>query len=86
LTITQKNGKIYVSLEESLLFASGSFTIDPKGVEAIKKLAKVLETNTDINVLIEGHTDNVPYNGTGVIKITGPKCKKSNCNCENYYQ
>jgi chemotaxis protein MotB len=68
LTITQKNGKIYVSLEESLLFASGSFTVDPKGVEAIKKLAKVLETNTDINILIEGHTDNVPYGGTGALK------------------
>jgi len=68
LTITQKNGKIYVSLEESLLFASGSFTVDPKGVEAIKKLAKVLESNTDINVLIEGHTDNVPYSGTGALK------------------
>lgn len=68
LTITQKNGKIYVSLEESLLFASGSFTVAPKGVEAIKKLAKVLEANTDINVLIEGHTDNVPYAGTGALK------------------
>lgn len=68
LTITQKNGKVYVSLDESLLFASGSFTVDTKGVEAIKKLAKVLETNTDINVLIEGHTDNVPYSGTGVLK------------------
>jgi len=68
LTITQKNGKVYVSLDESLLFASGSFTVDPKGIEAIKKLAKVLETNTDINVLIEGHTDNVPYVGTGVMK------------------
>ena len=68
LTISQKNGKVYVSLDESLLFASGSFTVDPKGVDAIKKLAKVLETNTDINVLIEGHTDNVPYVGTGAIK------------------
>ncbi|HNW98907.1 MAG TPA: OmpA family protein [Bacteroidales bacterium] len=68
LTITQKNGKVYVSLEESLLFASGSFTVDAKGVDAIKKLSKVLETNTDINVLIEGHTDNVPYNGTGALK------------------
>ncbi|NTW33432.1 MAG: OmpA family protein [Bacteroidetes bacterium] len=68
LTISQKNGKIYVSLEESLLFASGSFTVDPKGIEAIKKLSKVLETNTDINVLIEGHTDNVPYGGTGALK------------------
>lgn len=68
LTVTQKNGKIYVSLEESLLFASGSFTVDSKGVEAIKKLAKVLESNSDINVLIEGHTDNVPYNGVGQMK------------------
>ncbi len=68
LTVTQKNGKIYVSLDESLLFASGSFTVDPKGVEAIKKLAKVLETNQNINVLIEGHTDNVPFKGTGVLK------------------
>ncbi len=68
LTVTQKNGKIYVSLEESLLFPSGSFTVDAKGVEAIKKLAKVLESNPDINVLIEGHTDNVPYTGTGVLK------------------
>ena len=68
LSISQKNGKIYVSLDESLLFASGSFTVDPKGIEAIKKLAKVLESNTDINVLIEGHTDNVPYGGTGALK------------------
>jgi chemotaxis protein MotB len=69
LTIQQKNGKVYVSLEERLLFASGSTVVDPKGADAIKKLAKVLEQNTDINVLIEGHTDNVPYNSAGgVIK------------------
>ena len=68
LTITQKNGKVYVSLDESLLFASGSFTVDPKGVEAIKKLSKVLENNKDINILIEGHTDNVPFTGNGTIK------------------
>jgi chemotaxis protein MotB len=65
LTIQQKNGKVYVSLEERLLFASGSTVVDPKGAEAIKKLAKVLEQNLDINVLIEGHTDNVPYNSAG---------------------
>lgn len=65
LTIQQKNGKVYVSLEERLLFASGSISIDPKGADAIKKLAKVLEQNTDINVVIEGHTDNVPYNSAG---------------------
>ena len=68
LTITQKNGKIYVSLDESLLFASGSTTVESKGVEALKKLAKVLEQNADINVLVEGHTDDVPMKGAGEIK------------------
>jgi chemotaxis protein MotB len=68
LTITQKNGKVYVSMEESLLFASGSTTVESKGVDALKKVAKVLEQNTDINVLIEGHTDDVPMIGKGEIK------------------
>lgn len=68
LTVEMRNGKVYVSLEESLLFASGSTKIDPKGAEAIKKLAKVLETNTDINVMVEGHTDDVPMHGSGEIK------------------
>lgn len=67
LTVSQKNGKVYVSLEEQLLFASGSTIVDQKGEMAIKQLAKVLEKNADINVLIEGHTDNVPIKG-GVIK------------------
>jgi chemotaxis protein MotB len=65
LTIQKKNGKVYVSLEERLLFASGSTNVDAKGIDALKKLAKVLEQNTDINVLIEGHTDNVPFNSAG---------------------
>ena len=68
LTITQKNGKVYVSMEESLLFASGSTTVETKGVEALKKVAKVLEQNVDINILIEGHTDDVPMVGKGDIK------------------
>ncbi len=68
LTITQKNGKVYVSLEESLLFASGKTNVEAKGVEALKKLAKVLEQNTDINVVVEGHTDDVPMKGSGDIK------------------
>jgi chemotaxis protein MotB len=68
LTINVKNGKVYVSLEESLLFASGKYDVSTQGTDALKKLAKVLEKNSDINVLIEGHTDNVPYNGTGQIK------------------
>jgi len=65
LTITRKNGRVYVSMENKLLFPSGSFTINPKGADAIKKLAKVLESHADIKVLVEGHTDNVPYSGKG---------------------
>ena len=68
LTITQKNGKIYVSMDESLLFASGSTKVEAKGVEAIKKLAKVLEANADINIMVEGHTEDQPMNGSGEIK------------------
>ena len=68
LTITQKNGKVYVSMDESLLFASGKINVEPKGVEALKSVAKVLEQNTDINVMVEGHTDDVPMKGAGEIK------------------
>ena len=68
LTITQKNGKVYVSMDESLLFASGKTNVQPKGSEALKNVAKVLEQNPDINVMVEGHTDDVPMKGTGDIK------------------
>ena len=68
LTITQKNGKVYVSMDESLLFESGKTAVQPKGVEALKNVAKVLEQNSDINVLVEGHTDDVPMKGAGDIK------------------
>ncbi len=68
LTITQKNGKVYVSLDESLLFASGKTNVEAKGVEALKNVAKVLEQNEDINVMVEGHTDDVPMKGAGEIK------------------
>lgn len=68
LTITQKNGKVYVSMDESLLFASGKTAVEPKGVEALKNVAKVLEQNSDINILVEGHTDDVPMKGAGEIK------------------
>jgi chemotaxis protein MotB len=68
LTITQKNGKVYVSMDESLLFASGKTAVETKGVEALKNVAKVLEQNADINVMVEGHTDDVPMNGNGEIK------------------
>lgn len=59
LTVYQKNGKVYVSLEEKLLFKSGSSKVDPKGEDAIIKISKVLENNPDISIVIEGHTDNV---------------------------
>ena len=68
LSVYEKNGKVYVSLEENLLFASGSYDVGEKGKEALKKLAKVLEANPDINVMIEGHTDNVPYISSGQIR------------------
>jgi chemotaxis protein MotB len=68
LTITQKNGKVYISLEEQLLFASGSWQVDSRGIEALSKLSKSLENQKDIDVLIEGHTDSIPYGGRGQIK------------------
>tara|TARA_Y100000991_G_C21942668_1_gene336037 strand:- start:436 stop:1380 length:945 start_codon:yes stop_codon:yes gene_type:complete len=68
LTITQKNGKVYISLEEQLLFASGSWQIDSRGIEALSKLSQSLENQKDIDVLIEGHTDSIPYAGRGQIK------------------
>ena len=60
LTVTVKNGKVYVSLQESLLFPSGSAAVNPKGKEALGTLAEVLNSNPDINVNIEGHTDSIP--------------------------
>lgn len=63
LTIVNKNGKVYVSMENKLLFSSGSWAVGENGKQAVKKLAKVLSNNPDIRVLIEGHTDNDPYNG-----------------------
>jgi chemotaxis protein MotB len=60
LTVYIKDGKVYVSLEEKLLFKSGSDVVDLKGKEALKSLAKVLNSTTDITVMVEGHTDNVP--------------------------
>lgn len=63
LTVHRKNGKVYVSMENKLLFASGSWNVGTNGANAVKKLANVLKQNKDIEVLIEGHTDNVPYKG-----------------------
>jgi chemotaxis protein MotB len=62
LTVKMKDGKVYVSLDEKLLFKSASWDIDANGKNALKKLAGVLEKNPGIQITIEGHTDNVPYN------------------------
>ena len=68
LNVYEKDGKVYVSMDDKLLFASGSWDINEQGLKAIKQLAQVLENEKDISVLIEGHTDNVPYRGSGQIK------------------
>lgn len=64
ITVKVKNGKVYVSLAEQLLFGSGSVTVDAKGVGALQQLAKAIKDQEDINILIEGHTDNVPISKT----------------------
>ena len=68
LKVDQKNGKVYVSMENKLLFESGSWKVQPEGQKAIKNLSNVLAGNPEINVLIEGHTDNIPYSGEGIIE------------------
>lgn len=60
LTVQVKNGKVYVSLAEQLLFASGSTEVDSKGVSALQQLAKAIKDQRDIHIMVEGHTDNVP--------------------------
>lgn len=67
LTVEQKNGKVYVSMENKLLFNSGSWAVGAEGKKAVVALGKVLADNPEIAVLIEGHTDNDPFGGTGVI-------------------
>jgi chemotaxis protein MotB len=67
LTVVHKNGKIYVSMENKLLFNSGSWAVGYEGKNAVEQLAGVLAKNTDIHVLIEGHTDDDPYAGATLI-------------------
>lgn len=57
LSVEERNGKVYVSLSQNLLFATGSSKLDSKGASAIAKLSEVLNKNTEIDVLVEGHTD-----------------------------
>ena len=60
LSVYIKNGKVYVSMSDKLLFKSGSAAVETKGIEALKVLAEVLNKNNDIDILVEGHTDNIP--------------------------
>ena len=66
--VIEKQGKLYISLSENLLFKSGSFDVDVKGEDAIIKLASVLNNQDDFEILVEGHTDNDPFNGSGALK------------------
>lgn len=68
LTVEQRDGKVYVSMENKLLFESGSWAVNTRGKEAVVALGRVLAENKEIAVLIEGHTDNVPYGGSGNIE------------------
>lgn len=65
LSVEQRDGKVYVSMENKLLFSSGSWSVGAEGKKAVEELGKVLAANPDIAVSIEGHTDNDPYRGTG---------------------
>lgn len=61
LQVTEKDGKVYISLSNNILFASGSATVNDKGHDALKALAEVLKKNQNIDIQVEGHTDSDPY-------------------------
>jgi chemotaxis protein MotB len=67
LTVSLKNGKVYVSMDNSLLFSSGSWTVQDKGRLALERLAKVLASNKEVRIEVEGHTDNDAYRGAGQV-------------------
>ena len=68
LTIEQRNGKVYISLEEDLLFASGKYEINQTGRQALDKLSNALSYQKDLEILVEGHTDSIPLSGRGSVK------------------
>ena len=68
LTVQKRNGKVYISMENKLLFKSGKWDIESQGKQALIQLSKVLALNPDIAILIEGHTDNVPFTSRGNIE------------------
>ena len=68
LNVEVRNSKLYISLENSLLFSSGSWKINSSGKKALTKLSNILAQQSTINITVEGHTDSIPYNGSGIIK------------------
>lgn len=68
LNVETRDGKVYVSMESKLLFPSASWTVSKEGADALKTLAKVLETNKDLNIMVEGHTDNAAFKGNTAVK------------------
>lgn len=68
LKVEVRDSKVYISMENKLLFKSGSWTLELEGQRAISSLGDVLADNPDISILIEGHTDNIPYSGRGSLK------------------
>lgn len=68
LKVETKDGKVYVSMENKLMFPSASWTVSKEGSNAIKELAKVLEQDTTLNIMVEGHTDNDAYRGSSAVK------------------
>ncbi len=68
LKVETKDGKVYVSMENKLLFPSASWTVSKDGVNAIKALARVLEQDSTLNIMVEGHTDNDAYRGSTAVK------------------
>ncbi|MCQ2299344.1 MAG: OmpA family protein [Bacteroidales bacterium] len=68
LNVEVKDSKVYVSMESKLMFSSGSWTVSKEGQEAIQNLAKVLEDNPDLNIMVEGHTDNDAFKGATAVK------------------
>ena len=68
LTVEQRNGKIYISMEAKLLFPKGSTSVDAEGQKALVELAKILQDQKDLEILVEGHTDADKLSGSGPIK------------------
>lgn len=68
LNVETKDGKVYVSMDSKLMFPSASWTVSKEGNQAIKELAKVLEENEDLNIMVEGHTDNDAFKGSTAVK------------------